>query len=101
MSLRASARGGELLTKPLRFRGNQLAINFRTSEHGSVRIEVQDVQGEPIEHFGLADCLEIRGDALEHIVAWENGGNLGDLSARPIRLRFVIQDGDVYSFQFR
>ena len=101
VSVRASARGGELTTKPLRFQGDQLVINFRTSPKGSVRIEIQDEQGKPIEHFGLADCTEMRGDDIEHIVAWKDGCDLSDLSGRPVRLRFAVQDGDVYSFQFR
>jgi len=101
VSVQASARGGELTTKPLRFQGDQLVINFRTSARGSVRIEIQDEQGKPIEHFGLADCAEMRGDDIEHIVGWKDGCDLGDLSGRPVRLRFAVQDGDVYSFQFR
>lgn len=99
VSLHASA-GGELLTKPLRFRGKQLAINFRTSEQGSVRIEIQDAQGKPIDDFGLADCTAMRGDNIEHVVAWKNGSDLGAVSARPVRLRFVLEDADIYSFQF-
>ena len=101
VSVQASARGGELTTKPLRFQGDHLVINFRTSARGSVRIEIQDEQGKAIEHFGLADCAEMRGDDIEHIVGWKDGCDLGDLSGRPVRLRFAVQDGDVYSFQFR
>jgi len=96
VSLHASSDGGQLLTKPIVFEGDQLAINFRTSPKGKVRVEVQDGKGEPIEHFALADCEPIQGDAIEHIVTWGDGPDLRKLAGQPIRLRFVLADADVY-----
>ena len=101
VSLHASSDGGQLLTKPIVFEGDQLAINFRTSPKGKVRVEVQDGKGEPIEHFALADCEPIQGDAIEHIVTWGDGPDLRKLAGQPIRLRFVLADADVYSLRFR
>jgi hypothetical protein len=34
-------------------------------------------------------------------VSWKNGTDLNSLAGRPIRLRFVLKDADVYSMQFR
>lgn len=101
VSLRASSDGGELLTKPLLFEGNNLAINFRTLPKGSLRIEIQDGKGDPIKHFALADCVSVQGDAIEHVVAWRNDPDLRKLAGQPVRLRFVLKDADVYSFRFR
>ncbi len=100
VSVRADASGGELLTKPIKFSGTELVINLATSQNGSIRIEIQDVDGKPIEGFSLADCPPIRGDAIDHTVAWKNTGNLSPLAGKPIRLRIELKDADLYSFRF-
>ena len=93
--------GGELLTRPLIFEGRELVLNCATSAPGSLRVEVQDVQGRPPEGFGLADCVEIVGDEIERVVTWRAGSDLGSLSGKPVRLRFAVKDADLYSIRFR
>lgn len=66
----APLSGGELLTKPLRFDGNRLSINFSTSAGGSVRVELQDGEGKPVPGFTLDDCNVQFGDELERVVSW-------------------------------
>jgi len=100
VSLNAGLRGGEVVTKPLRFDGKQLSINFSTSAAGSVRIELQDEAGEPIPGFGLADCNEQFGDQLDRVVSWKSGTDVGQLAGKPVRLRIELRDADLYSFQF-
>ena len=45
--------GGELVTRPLKFSGRELRINFSTSAVGSLRLELQDAQGKPLPGFEL------------------------------------------------
>ena len=93
--------GGEIVTKPLTFEGGDLALNFATSGAGSVQVELQEADGTPIAGYALGDCPEIFGDHLRFIVRWsERGGDLRELAGRPVRLRFVLRDADLYSFQF-
>ena len=40
VSVWAPMRGGELITKPIAFRGNTLTLNFATSAAGSLRVEL-------------------------------------------------------------
>ena len=47
VSLHAGGNGGELVTKPLKFTGDTLVLNFVTADGGSVRVEVQDMNGNP------------------------------------------------------
>lgn len=101
VSLHAPLIGGELITKPITFVGNQLLMNVSTSAAGSVRVEVQDVNGQPLPGFSLADCHEIYGDDLERAISWKGSPDLGYFAGKPIRLRFVIKDADVYSFVFQ
>ncbi len=101
VSVRAGYQGAEMLTRPLVFAGNSLEINFATSAAGSVRVEIQDAAGHPIPGFTLADCPEIIGDEIEHLVAWKQGPDVGQLASRPIRLRFVMKEADLYSLRFQ
>ena len=99
-SLRASRHGGEVITRPLTFTGNQLVLNFSAAAAGSVRVELQNLHGLPIPGFSLDDCVEIIGDDLERRVGWKDKTNLGDLSGRPLRIRFRIVEADVFSIRF-
>ena len=100
VSAQADFAGGEVLTKPLLFSGGELRINYSTSAAGSLRVEIQDVAGTAISGFALDDCIESIGDSVEHTVLWKNGSDVGPLAGKPIRLRFVLKDADLYSFQF-
>ena len=100
VSLQAGGKGGEATTKTLQFQGNQLKLNFQTSKGGELRVEIQDPSGTPIQGFALADCQALTGDHIEQQVAWKNG-DLAKLAGRPVRLRFVVNSGDLYSYQFR
>ena len=101
VSVEAPLSGGEFVTKPLKFEGKQLVMNFSTSAAGSVRVEIQTANGNPIKGFALADCPEIFGDRIERVVSFKGGSDVGQLAGKPIRLRFVIKDGDLYSIRFR
>ena len=100
VSVQAAFSGGEVLTKPLVFRGKELRINFATSAAGSVRVEIQDAEGNASPGFAHEDSIELIGDRVEHTVRWRNGSEVGSLAGKPIRLRFVVKDADIYSFQF-
>ena len=92
--------GGELITKPLRFDGLRLSLNFATSAAGSVQVEIQDPDGKPIPGFTLQDCPETFGDTLDRTINWGESTDLSQLAGKPVRLRFVLKDADLYSFQF-
>jgi hypothetical protein len=100
VSIHAPLSGGEVLTKPIKFAGTQLLINVSTSAAGSVRVEIQDAEGQPFEGFSAADCPEIYGDAIDRLVTWNDGTDVGRLQGQPVRLRFILKDADVYVFRF-
>lgn len=100
VSVNAGWKGGELITRPLKFSGDRLDINFATSAAGDIRVEIQDPDGEPISGYSLKDCAEIFGDEIDRTVHWENGSDVSRLSGRTVRLRFVLKDADLYAFRF-
>jgi hypothetical protein len=100
-SAHAPAAGGELVTHPLTFEGRELILNYSTSAAGSVQVEIEDADGRPLPGFALSDCPEIYGDEIERVARWKPGGDVGRLAGRPVRLRFVMKDADLYSLRFR
>ena len=100
VSVQAPLGGGEVLTRPLVFDGRKLVLNFSASAAGSVRVEILSDDAAPIEGFALADCEEILGDELKRTVRWSGSADVSRLAGRPVRLRFVLADADLYSFRF-
>jgi len=100
VSINAPLRGGELVTKPLKFSGSKLAINFATSAAGGIRVELQTAAGKPLPGFTLKDCDVVFGDSLKRSVTWKGGRNLSSVAGQPVRLRIQLKDADLYSFRF-
>ena len=101
VSVNAPMSGGELITKPLRFTGNELMLNFSSSAAGGIQVEIQDETGKALPGFSLDDCPVIFGDTIERVVNWKNGSDVSALEGKPVRLRFVLKDADLFSFRFK
>ncbi len=99
VSIGAEMTGGELLTRPLRFTGKRLRLNFATSAVGSIGVELQRVDGTPIEGFGLADCHAVYGDTVDREVSWKGGRGLEGLNGQAVRMRFVLRGADLYALR--
>jgi hypothetical protein len=63
-------------------------------------VEIQDAAGTPVFGFTLEDGSEIIGDEIDRIVAWKQGSDVSRLAGRPVRLRFVMKDADLFSLRF-
>ena len=101
VSLHARQKRGEFITKPLTFRGKELTLNFATSAAGSIHVELQNSDGKPLPGFALTDCDELFGDTLERAVTWKEKADISAFDGKPIRLRMVLSDADLYSLRFR
>ena len=99
--LRAGNQPGTIVTKPFVARGNRLAVNFAGKTKGSLRVEIQDQQGKPLPGFSLSDSKEIIGDNVAHPVQWKQGLDTSKLNGKTIRLRFIMKNANLYSFQFQ
>ena len=100
VSAHAGAQEGTLLTKPIVFSGRRLSLNFATSAAGSVHVAIEHPDGTPVTGFSLADCPTYFGDTLDRTVVWNGQQQPGRMAGTPVRLRFVLQDADLYSFRF-
>ena len=101
VSVNADRDGGGFTTKPIVFDGKELEMNFSSSAAGSIRVEIQDADGKPIEGFTLADADETFGDTIARAATWKGKTDVSSLAGRPVRLRFVMSDADLYSFRFK
>jgi hypothetical protein len=105
VSVNAGYEGGEFVTKPFVYKGDNLVLNFATSAVGSIRLELQDARGIPIPGYELENFVPLWGDQIEHPVVWSAnptwGSSLKKLEGIPVRLRVVLRDADLYSMQFR
>ena len=61
---------------------------------------MQEPDGTDIPGFGIDDCDEIFGDTVDRVVMWQGKADLSRLAGKPLRIRFVLQDADLYSFRF-
>ncbi|MBI2192606.1 MAG: hypothetical protein HYU36_11540 [Planctomycetes bacterium] len=99
VSAHAGGEEGEFLTKPIRFSGKQLRLNFSSSAAGTLRVEIQDSGGRAIPGFAWTDMDPAFGDDLERPVHWRGQGDLSSLAGRPVRLRFYLKDADLFAFR--
>lgn len=101
ISVNAGYEQGEFLTKPLKFGGDFLQINYSTAGAGNIRVEIQDTEGQALPGYSLQDCKPIRGDAIAQTVEWEKEGtDVSKLNGKAVRLRFVMNEADLYSLCF-
>ena len=55
----------------------------------------------PVPGHTLDDCSPMYGDSIERVVSWNGVTDVSAMAGRPVRLRFVIKDADLYAFKFR
>lgn len=100
VSLNAPLTGGAVTTKPLKFSGRYLTVNYATSAAGSLRVEIQTTDGQPVPGYSLSESDELFGDSVAQQVTWKDSADVSSLAGKEVRLRFVLHDGDIFSYQF-
>jgi hypothetical protein len=104
VSISAPMKGGKLISKPIRFSGSKLSLNFSSSARGGIRVGIADPEGKPLTGYSLNDCPWIYGDSLNRRVEWIESDkivdNVGSIAGQPVKLIFELKDADLYSFKF-
>lgn len=100
VSLNATTKPCETVINTFTFTGRLLSINFSTSAAGWMRFELQDADSAPIMGYTLTDCDEIFGDVVDRPVLWNGSADISELAGKPIRMRIVMSDSDLFSFKF-
>ena len=77
--------------------GRQLFVNAEVPD-GTLRAEVLDANGQPIEPFTPANRVPLTGDRTLAPMAWADGSDLGSLRGQPVRFRFRLAGGSLDAF---
>ena len=96
-SMDAEADGGTLTTRPITFKGRNLFVNVDCSQ-GALRAEVVDVNGDVIAPFTLDQSIPLSVDSTIAQLKWKSDTDLSSLMGKPVRLRFRLAHGRLYSF---
>jgi hypothetical protein len=99
-SVVADASGGEFVTKAFVFDGAALALNFASAAAGYIRVELQSPDGKPLPGFELDSTKPLVGNAIDFVLPWREPF-VRALAGKPVRLRFVMRNAKLFSFQFR
>ncbi|NWG12642.1 MAG: glycosyl hydrolase family 32 [Acidobacteria bacterium] len=93
VSMRAGSRWeGSLTTRPLLFHGRHLFVNVSAAS-GVFRAQVADCDGRT-----LARSRPLSVDSTIAKVQWDDLKDLSVHAGKPVRFRFFLKQGDLYSF---
>ena len=88
------AEGKEVLvTKPFKFSGENLFVNFATSSRGYMYFTLCDKDGNSIK------SCETFGDSTDRKVRFD--GDVAAFSGKEVILKIEMSDADIYSMIFR
>jgi len=79
------------------FRGKYLFVNA-DAKVGELLVEVLDKDGRVIKPFTRSKCTAIRTDKASQPVKWGRQADLSALAGQPVRFRFHLRGGRLYSF---
>ena len=92
VALRGGVDGGQVTTKPLRYTGRRLLLNYVVRTGGSMMLEALNESGDVV-----GKSKPLSGDAVDAPVAWEQEPGF---SQGVIQLRFTLNKSDVFSLRF-
>jgi hypothetical protein len=73
LALTAGDAPAEISTRVFELRGSvEIRVNADIAPGGSVRMELLDAEWRPIPGFEMAHCVPLSGDAIDHLVRWQN-----------------------------
>ena len=90
----SQTKAGTLLTHPLAFVGERLAVNAETSD-GTVQVDLLSADGTVLE-----ESVPFRANGTNEQVRWKSGRSLSEHVGRSARLRFTVDRACLYSFSF-
>ena len=81
-----------MTTKPLRYEGQRLLVNYVVRADGTLTIEALNKSGQVV-----GKSQPLRGDAVDARVDWAQDPGF---KQGVIQLRFTLKNADMFSFRF-
>ena len=95
VSLNAGKTEGIIETSLLKPEGNRLFVNSNVKED-NLRVEVLDSENRILPGLGKEECNIKNESLVKQMVSW--GKTVELPKGKPIRLRFYLKDGDLFSY---
>jgi hypothetical protein len=86
-----------LITRPVTFSGKYLFVNLDAPD-GVLRVEVLDRGGRVIPAYAADRSMPVRGNSTRARVTWTSTPDLAAVAGEPVRFRFTLTRGRLYSF---
>ncbi|MEW6358644.1 MAG: glycosyl hydrolase family 32 [Planctomycetota bacterium] len=96
-SMDAGEQECSLTTRPVTFQGKRLFVNVDASK-GQLLVEALDKDGKVITPFSRDNCQPVTADSTIQPVTWKGADDLSALAGKPVRFRFHLTRGRLYSF---
>ncbi len=94
--LESMAGAGYLTTRWVRLHDDQLLLNAQ-APYGEVRVQIADIEGQPLPGYTFDRCEPFRGDSLAWQPSWQGRAGLAELSGRPIRIDVRLYHARLYA----
>jgi len=96
-SMDAAGKEGTLTTRLMRFSGEHLFVNAAT-KGGELRVEVLDERDRVIVPYTRKNSVALRSDETIAEMRWKSRRDLSSLVGKPVKFRFYLKNGGLYSF---
>ncbi len=97
VSFRAGAAEGRVETRPVRLNGGRMYVNAAVQNR--LCAEITDASSlHVLDGWGRSQCVPVAGDHLRAELRWQGHASLKELAGRSVRIRFFLQDAEIYSF---
>lgn len=94
-SLQTKNKLGSIETHDFVPEGDKLTVNADV-KNGSLSVEVLDATGQFIPGYDKESSVIVKQDSVKLHIRWKNADTLP--AGKPIRLRFYLENGDLYSY---
>lgn len=98
VSLQADNREGMVETQLLTPGGSNLQVNYQLKPQGAFKVEILDDTGNVKKGYEAALSSTYGSDGLFKTIKWKNQSMIP--GGEPIKLRFSIRNGDLFSYKF-
>jgi hypothetical protein len=96
-SMEAAKKQAALLTRTVTFNGSYLFVNVDCPE-GSLKVEILDESNRVIPFFSIQNSVAVSVDKTLQAIIWKGGADLSRLRNKPVKFRFYLTNGKLYSF---
>lgn len=96
-SLSAGKMGGYVITRPLEYSGKYLFVNVDCPK-GVLRAELLDEKENVIPGFSAQECRPLSVNSTITQIKWKNNKDIPTQNNTPIRIKFHLTNGELYSF---